>query len=161
MSLVRQHRATSGSVRHRLRSRFIPAVDVVNRMRLQEKRSRTDARLRTQPHASDVTVSCAWPPELGRTMGPGPWDARRSVCQTVAVRMENEDVQALQYMPCPSTRLEVVRTVSLHIRNSPKLCNVWSRHLQMIADDCRRDSDDRRSSEPPACRHFQTCCRCL
>ena len=47
------------------------------------------------------------------------------------------------------------------IRNFQKLCNVWSRHLQMIADDCRRNSDDRRSSEPPACRHFQTCCRHL
>ena len=46
------------------------------------------------------------------------------------------------------------------IRNFQKLCNVWSRQLQTIADDCRRDPVDYRSRRPPACRHLQTCCRC-
>ena len=75
MRFARQHGAILASVKTaRSEVDTYPAVDVVNRTRLQEKRSRKDARPCTQPH--DVTASCPWPPELGRTMGPGTLVAR-------------------------------------------------------------------------------------
>ena len=55
MSLAIRHKEIVVSVKLRSRIRNIPAVDVVNRTRLQEKQSRKDAHLHTGRSSGGVT----------------------------------------------------------------------------------------------------------